>query len=241
LAQAERAAHWKPMHRRNKEEQRYEPQTPISWKRENAKRLLDARQRIKDAVAQLELIVQPFSIPQLKKLAGTSERTLYKHQDLWKATQNNLQRIRLATFSHEYNAGVGAACSESKPPASSSLEIMPPGRLAARQIAYEIKMRAERVARDQLKQAVTNKATEQEIWTKTITDSLPDSLSDCDVKHLQALLVLYISLLMRSPDDEHELWLRDIISKIRAELAKRVGVLKLVPNVPEQSIGWNSS
>ena len=241
LAQAERAAHWLPLHRRNEKPQRYEPQTPISWKRENAKRLLDARQRIKDAVVQLEVIGRPFSIAELKKLAQTSERTLYKHQDLWKAIQNNLYQLRLATLSHEYNAWVGAACSESKPPSSPLSEIMPPGRLAARQIAYEIKMRANRMSREQLKQAENNKATQCDAWTKTVTDSLPESLSDCDVKHLQAVLVVYISLLMRSPDEKRELWLREILSKIRAEMAKRVGVLKLVPNEAKQSIILNSS
>lgn len=227
LTQAERAAHWKPMHRRDKEEQRYESQTPISWKRENAKRQLDARKRIQEAVTQLEFAGKPFSIPDLKRLAKTSERTLYKHQDLWKPAQNKLLQLRLTTFSHEYNAGVGAACSESKPPASTLSEIMPLGRLAARRVVYELKMRTERKSKEQLKQLEINKAAEQESWTRTITNSLPESLSDCDVKQLQTLLVLYISLVMRSPDEEREIWLRGIISKIRAELAQRVGVLKI--------------
>jgi hypothetical protein len=227
LAQVERASHWKPIHRRNTKEQRYESQTPISWRRENAKRQLDARKRIQTAVAELEMAGRTFSIQDLKKLAGTSERTLYKHKDLWKDKQSRLYELRLATLSHEYNAGVGAARPESKPPAATISEIMPPGRLAARRIAYEIKMRAERESREQFKQAENNKTTEQKTWKEIIIDSLPKSFSDCETKHLHAVLAVYISLLMRSPDQESELWLRNIISTIRAELAQRAGLLKI--------------
>jgi predicted Zn-ribbon and HTH transcriptional regulator len=69
---------------------------------------------------------------------------------------------------------------------------------------------------------------------------LPVPLEDSDTIKLQAVLALSISLIARSPDEEMEVWLSDIIRKVRTELKARSGKLTLVPSTePDGSLNFD--
>jgi hypothetical protein len=218
MAQITRAANWEPPHRRGQEITPYISQTPVVWIRANAKRGVEARKRIADAVAGFN--GHPFSLRTLKTTAKCSMDTLYKHQDLWQAAYNQAQQLRLVSDPGEYNAGVGAACSESKPPASPLLEIMPPGRLAARRIAYEIKMRTERERIRSHKLAVQSQETSENNWLSNVnrlTEKDPCLLS---IPELKALLIVLIAYIATAPNEESQVFLQSKITRIKNCLAE---------------------
>ncbi|MBP7863803.1 hypothetical protein KA183_19110 [bacterium] len=113
VRQIERAANWVPPHKRGKDVVRYEAKAkvPLSWVKNNAKRAGLACRKIMAAVEDFLEGNQLFSIRDLALKSGVSTRTLYKHQELWKKVQDDLQKTAnidcLETVVHEYNAGVG--------------------------------------------------------------------------------------------------------------------------------------
>jgi hypothetical protein len=239
-AHVERATRWVPPHKRDTELQRYTPTTPIKWIRHNANQQQDARKRITEAVEYFKENHQPFSMRDLKSQAKCSEHTLQKHEDLWKQAQVQIREIRLQTVAPEYNAGVGAVSSENQPPTTSLEHLMPPGRLAARRICYEISMRTERERRSKAKDGQKRKEETAEEWKQQVLRMLPVPLEDSDTIKLQAVLALSISLIARSPDEEMEVWLSDIIRKLRTELKARSGKLTLVPSTePDGSLNFD--
>ena len=75
---------------------------------------------------------------ELRLTAHCSSDTLYKNEDLWRPAQLELSNRRLTSDPGVFNAVVGAASSESKPPSTTTVFEMPPGRLAARRIVFEL-------------------------------------------------------------------------------------------------------
>lgn len=118
LAQVERAAHWRPSHRKDHEPNKYSPARPISWIRENTNRKKDARQRIQDALDGLKKLQRAFTTVELQEAADCSRMTLYKHQDIWRAVYEDRKAYRdlsagfFAICTHEYNVAVGADSSK---------------------------------------------------------------------------------------------------------------------------------
>jgi hypothetical protein len=221
LSQVTRAANWVPPHRRAQEQKPYKAEVPIAWTRHNANLKVDSRGKIKSAVDTFVCSATAFSIRDLRDKTGCSATTLYKHQDLWREAQDQLRSNCFASVTHEYNAGVGGGSSENPLPSPVIQEDMPPGRLAARRIVYELRMRDERTHKQQKKQEEIFNTTYETRWRSQIEEMLPPSLNVCPPHKLKVLISVYSALLARSPDQENEIWLSDILSTFRTELRKR--------------------
>jgi hypothetical protein len=235
IAQVGRATHWLPKDRRGGEVVPFTNRVPIAWQRNSAKLKSMAMKKIEAAVANFEEAGQAFSVRDLQLKTGCSNKTLYKHEVLWKVAQARLNEVRLATVTPEYNAVVGANSQEIGALPQSQQKIMPPGRLAARRIVHEIKMRAWRDKLDlkNLGQRTANYL--DNTWRKDLEKLTPKNFADADTRKLRALLPVYLSAIGRSPDDESERWLRALIAGLRRELEARPKQLGLVPWKPETS------
>ncbi|MBZ0188622.1 MAG: hypothetical protein K8F91_20420 [Candidatus Obscuribacterales bacterium] len=207
FAQVERAAQWRPPHKKADQPQKYSPVVPITWVRGNAKRQTDARRRISNALEGLKEREGSFTTEELRKAARCSRETIYKHEDIWRAEYDRRRAIAaneyqdlaegfFASCTGEYNDVVGAASSESKPPSTSLTQDMPSGRLAARRIVYEISMRSKRDQRLALKTSVGSQESSESAWLSEVTrlsEQEPSSLSVPEVKVLLALLATYLA------------------------------------------------
>lgn len=229
MAHIARLAHWRPEHLRGADVAIYKPEVPIAWVRHNANQAADAQARIKKAVEKLVAAGQPFSIRDLKAAAKCSEPTLYKYQDLWRTAQEQLRTDRLDSVLGEYNAGVGGGSSKTDPPSPSVDQIMPPGRLAARRIIFEMNMRKEREQKKKHKDLHLQRASLENSWKLDVLGPLPESIKDTETRTLHALIDLYSALLARSPDEESQSWLIGILRDIRTEANSRSGQLRLLP------------
>lgn len=229
FAQVERAAHWRPPHKQAEEPQKYAPVVPITWVRGNAKRQTDARKRISSAFDRLTEDDRSFTTEELRKAAGCSRETLYKHEDIWRAEYDRRRTIVrndyddlaedfFAICTGEYNDVVGAASSESKPPTTSLEPDMPPGRLAARRIAYEISMRSQKDKRKALKTSGAFQEASESTWqgeVTRLTENEPSTLSVPEIKVLLAILATYLAM---APNYESQQDLLVYISALRKQL-----------------------
>lgn len=221
MAQIDRAANWRPPHKRGIKHKPFEDHTPIAWKKENARRQIDARKRIKEAVQKLQELKQPFSVRDLKAQAKCSEHTLYRHQDLWKAAQEQLQANRFASVADKYNAVVGGVAAQTPPQLAVISENMPPGRLAARRIAYEITNRAQR---DQKKREKTIQQEQERLdrtWRQLVHQATPEDLNKAPSEQLKASLVALVHLCQFAPCHEDLVNVQDLICSIRDKLSCR--------------------
>lgn len=219
--QVERATRWLPPEKRNSEVTKYEPTTPVSWIRNNAKRSQDARKRIEAAVQQFKADGQTFSIRDLKAAAKCSEHTLYKHEDLWKVTQEKLQSDRFESVADKYNAVVGVGCPKTQPPSTVFVKDMPPGRLAARRILFELNRRDERNRRNKQTVIESDKQSAAEVWRRKVADICSEEIAVVDDVRLKSLISVLASYLMHAPYEEDCVALQVHISRIRDELHRR--------------------
>jgi hypothetical protein len=220
-AQIERAANWKPAHKRHDSSIRYAANIPTAWVRENANRRIDARKRITEAFDKLVARQRPFTTKELQEQAGCSRTTLYKHLDIWRQQYEDLAKDLFAICTHKYNAVEGAASSESKPLLPLEKEKTPPGLLAARQIAYEISMRHQREQRQKVQAAVAAKEGDEIRWRDRVawlTSESPAKLATEKIKMLMATLSHYRST---APYEEDALSLQPYIYQLKQELDRR--------------------
>lgn len=231
LAQVERATNWRPPHKQSDTKPvKYSTKRPISWIRANANKKKDARARITSAFQELKKEERTFTTEELRKLAGCGRDTLYKHEDIWRAeydrrkgiARNDYQDLAEGFFAictDEYNGVVGAASSQSKPPSTSLTQNMPPGRLAARRIAYELSMRSKRAQKLALKTSMQSLDDSETYWRNEVarlTENDPSRLSIPELKALLTVLVLYLS---RAPDHESQEYIQLHIQRIRSQLS----------------------
>ncbi len=230
VAQIERAASWLPKDRRGQENNvvPFVKKVPIAWQRNSANLKSEAAKKIQAAVADFEEAEMAFSIRDLKLKTGCSNDTLYRHQALWKPAQTQLQNGRLAGVPGEYNAVVGAASSESLLPSAVAKKIAPPGLLAARRVAYEISMRRQREEREKKTKRRERFVELDNSWRSEIEKITPLRFDLLETKKLRALLAVYLSAVLRSPDQESEFWLCRLITDLRAELESRPMQLHLL-------------
>ncbi|MBU6454368.1 MAG: hypothetical protein KGS72_21550 [Cyanobacteria bacterium REEB67] len=228
IAQIGRAAAWVPPERRGQNITPFVRTIPIAWQRNSANLKTAAAKKIAAAVADFEEFDQTFSVRDLQLKTGCSNKTLYKHQQLWKPAQTDIQNRRLAAVTPEYNVVVGADSQEIGALPQSIQKNMPPGRLAARRIIHEIKMRALRDKLDLKNQVTRTRNKWDKSWRKDIDKITPDNFVQVDTKKLRALLPVYLSAIGRSPDYESETWLRGLITQLRAELDSRPHQLHVV-------------
>jgi hypothetical protein len=221
LEQSARAAHWRPPSKRDSKPRAYKKARPISWIRHNAKLKRNSREKIQDALDSLKKLGRSFTTVELEEASEVSRRTLYNHKDIWHQDYEDLAAGFFASCVHEYNAVVEAASSESLPPSTVSQKITPPGLLAARRIAAEISMRAQR----DIRKAVRQKESVQDDFDKTwrtkvaeLTTASPPSLSFGEIKALLFVLPGYLSV---APYEEDALALLPYIQQLRRELTMR--------------------
>jgi hypothetical protein len=125
-----------------------------------------------------------------------------------------------AISTHEYNAVVGQAGPECLPPPQSNNSDMPPGLLACRRVAYELKMRAARNERKKAKEFEEDCKQDDRSWKNSVVDNMPSESSCLDLSELKRFLAFLIWMRAFAPDYESELWITDLISHFR----DRIGV-----------------
>ena len=218
FAQVERAANWRPAHKQCDEPQKYTPVVPISWVRENANRKADARKRISKALDVVKQRPGKFTTEELRKAAKCSKETLYNHQDIWRKDYEDLAEGFFAISTDEYNDVVGGGSKETSPPATSSSEIMPPGRLAARRIAYEIAMRSHRDKRQADKAVVDSLEKSESTWQSEVSRLTEKESSALSIAQIKMLLVVLAAYLATAPNYESQTALQNYIAGLRSHL-----------------------
>lgn len=232
LAQVERAANWRPAHKQTGDEPvKYSSKRPVSWIRANANKKQDARSRISKAMEKLKAEDRSFTTEELRKLAGCGRETLYKHEELWRAeynlrkgiARNDYQDIAEGFFAictDEYNDVEGAASSQSKPPFTSPIQNMPPGRLAARRIVYELSMRSKKQEKQAQKSALKSQEGSEVTWLDEVTRLTENNPSGLSVPELKALLTVLALYLSRAPNYECQIYIQAHVQRIRSQLAE---------------------
>jgi hypothetical protein len=232
LAQVERATHWRPVPRRDKTERQYKPEVPLQWVRANAKRKMDARKRIVQAVNELSTDDKKFSLRQLRLVAKCSMDTLYKHKDLWQADYEDLASEFFAGDPGEYNAVEEAACPKLQPPSTTESKSADPGLLAARRIAYEIGMRSNWRKKKADKQSREQREFDNETWReRTDVAVLESEQSDTPLEKLVAIANALAFYLLTAPSEEDANALYSRIGVLKKEIRRRqvAAGLKVVP------------
>ncbi len=228
LAQIQRAAHWRPQHTKANEPIKYSPVRPISWVRENENRKLDARQRIQQVFDNLRSQQRAFTTVELQEQAQCSRRTLYLHQDIWRAVYDDRKKYRdlaagfFANCTDEYNDVVGVDSSLIKPPTTTSSEVTPPGLLAARRISYELSMRGNRNMQKTEKRAEISREASAEKWNSEVNELSSTPPASLTIQKLKALIVLLCHYLSLAPCKEDEDQLRKQINLLRDQVATRI-------------------
>ena len=209
-----------PPHKRGEEIPKYKKTVSIAWIRHNANLKADARKRIADAVTAFAETKQPFTTRELEEKAGCSMSTLYQHKDIWKAIHQELSGARLAAVSDEYNAVEGAGCPKTEPPSTAFAEPMPPGRLAARRIVFELTRRGQQ-AENKRQEDIQNIFSECRFdWKAKVVSLIPPQPELCSMQELKAQLVVLQKYLAISPDYENQEWLRTQMHNLREVLSR---------------------
>ena len=228
IAQVERAANWRPAHKASSEPTKFTAKRPVSWIRANANKSADARKRISHALDELKSEERSFTTEELRKKARCGRETLYKHDDIWRNDYEDLAEGFFAICTDEYNDVVEAASSQSKPPSTSSEKIMPPGRLAARRIVYELSMRSKREQKQNHNASLSAQDASESTWMDEVLRLTEKDLSNKTIAELKALLTVLVMYLSKAPNYECQIYLQPHIDNIKKSLT--------VPSDPSISI-----
>lgn len=224
FAQVERAASWVPQHKKGSQPIKYAPAQPISWVRANANRKNDARERIAGALEGLKKRGRSFSTVELREAAGCARDTLYVHEDIWRTDYERLLGYQdladgfFASCPGEYNCVEGGGSSQTSPPATSLEPDMPPGRLAARRIVYEISMRSEKDKRQAQKNSLGTLEESESTWQGEVTRLTEKEPSTLSVPEIKVLLVVLATYLATAPNYEGQQDLQVYISALKKQL-----------------------
>ncbi len=220
FAQVARAANWRPAHKKGTEPVKYAPERPISWIRENANRMTGARKRITDALDGLKERERSFTTVELQAAAKCSWETLYKHKDIWRKDYEDLAEGFFAISTDEYNVVVGGGSTQTSPLTTPLEQDMPPGRLAARRIAYEISMRTDREHQQKQKAAVGSQEASETKWLGDVTRLTENEPSTLTIQELKALLTVLVAYLAMAPNHECQTFIQGHINQIKSQLSK---------------------
>ena len=232
FAQVERAANWRPAHKKGQDPSKYSPVVPISWVRENANRKADARKRISNALDGLKERQEKFTTEELRKEAKCSKETLYNHKDIWHKDYEDLAESLFAISTDEYNVVVGAGSTQTQPPTTSLEQDMPPGRLAARRIAYEISMRSQRDKRQAQKTALGSQEASESTWQGEVTRLTEKPPSTLSIPEIKVLLVILAGYLAMAPDYDSQSALQVYMSELKEQLKAGTNGPQLVVRPP---------
>jgi hypothetical protein len=215
IEQVHRATHWRPKHRRTQsEQQRFKKGVPIAWVRHNGNMKADTAKRIKDALDKMVADARPFTVQELMEAADVkSTSTLYAHKALWHKLYEQLKSLP-ADISDEYNAVVGAAAPQSGSLPQVYAADMPPGRLAARRVLALLKERehAQHGNNQSVIRLMSSAYTFS--WRSNVESAMPPDLSTCEARSLISIQPILRALLMRAPDEDHQIWLQEILRNI---------------------------
>ena len=217
VAQIGRAARWLPLHKRDGEISRYKKVVPIAWVRHNGNLKANAMVRIKAAVDHLVEAAVPFTVRELQEQAQCSSSTLYAHKALWHPIYEELKK-RLKNVSDEYNVVEEAAAPQGCFLPTISLKDIPAGRLAARRVVSALKRQGECEREDCSKDIDFMSARYLQVWEEEVRRALCRPVADA--RGLKVSLAVLLSLLARSPDEEHQGWLQVEIDKLRVQLGE---------------------
>ncbi len=233
FVQIERATHWLPAPRRDREARPYKMEVPPAWPLANAKRKLDARQRIICALNQIAGPGKTFTLRQLRRQAKCSMDTIYKHKDLWQHDYEDLASDSFANDPGEYNAVVDAADPEIPSPVPVDPPLVDMGLLAARRIAFEIALRRNWQKKKKLTKTEQRKKDNAEAaWKERVTSAIAESLlPERTLRNLQAIVAFLTFCLLTAPCEEDATWLHSYIGELKNEIDRRSAdiKLKLVP------------
>jgi len=221
IAQVDRATNWVPPHRRGVEATKYVPQVPVVFAKANAKRAMAAREKIAAAVKDFEQSHQTFSMRDLWERTGCGTSTLQRHADLWKPVQQRLFQARFASDPGVYNAGVGGVSEKTTPSSLDSKKEMPGGRLAARRIVDEIKMRAEREQKKKARARTDFYDSYGRRWKDSLEAIHVDNLQEVDTSALRARLAVALHLLAIAATEDDASLVSARIVTLRQELSLR--------------------
>lgn len=219
VAQISRAANWRPPHKRADNVVPFKRSVPIAWVRHNGNLKADAISRIRKAVCEFVEAKQPFTVRELALKAECSTSTLYCHKALWQPLQQELRR-RLTAVSDEYNAVVGAGGQETGTLPQDYVEDMPPGRLACRQIVFELLRRKKPHEQEHLRDIESISKRYAHSWKSKLAAALPADLASCDARRLKTSLPILVALLAGAPDEEQQISLQREVQIIRQRLAE---------------------
>jgi hypothetical protein len=211
----ERATSWVPPHRRNAEARKYESVVPISWVRNNANRATRAQKLIIAAVEDFCESNMQFSTRDLAIKSGVSTRTIAKYPQLWKPAMEKIRSGCLTGDLHEYNAVEGVTSSKSQPPAPYYPKDMPPGRLAARRILYELAMRDQQKSEHNRRLAQLTQKSFSLKWRDGVDLLLERAGCTTSQRDLLVLQNLLTRELLVAPSEDDYLWLAMHISALK--------------------------
>ena len=217
-AQVDRAANWRPPSKRGEEVRTYKATRPISWIRANENKKTDSRKKIQAALEGLKKLGRSFTTVELEEAATVSRRTLYKHRDIWRQDYEDLAAGFFESCLHEYNAVGEAAPSESKPPSTDLEKNMPPGRLAARRIAYEISMRSKRDEQAKKRSSVAEYSSADKEWRDKVASLTRENVQGLPAAKIKSLLFVLANYLSLAPCEEDALPLHGYILNLRQQL-----------------------
>lgn len=232
LSDINRAAHWRPVHKRNQADQeQHDTKTSaainVRNKLANIKRTNDARSRIKAAVERMLAAGRPIRVNDLEREAKTNKTTLSKHKDLW---HQHYEKQLLATGSGVYSVGMGGVTALNPSLSPVDNQKRPPQLLAARQIVSEIAARAERERKKKQKETEKIIAKDKSLWRRQVQenlDLLPREISQTDIRVLKTLIAALSYFLSISPCYEDEVWLRSHLVKVQSEHNRQLESFKI--------------
>jgi hypothetical protein len=109
---------------------------------------------------------------------------------------------------------------------------MPPGRLAARRIAYEISMRSQRDQRQAQKTALCSQEAAESTWEGDVTRLTENEPSTLSVSEIKALLVVLATYLATAPDYDSQTGLQMYISELKEQMTAATNGPQLVVRPP---------
>lgn len=222
-SQITRLANWIPPHRRDGAVQTYKATPPVSWVKENARRKDNARRRIQDALAALQIRKRPFSTVDLQKAAGCGRDTLYKHSDIWRQQYEDLADGFFAACPDEYNAVEDSSLSEEGLPSTPAFLQEPLGLVGARHIASDLSLQIRKEIAAQKTRILDTLSAPVLKWRSQVARLTTDSPSNLSVHEIKYRLVALVQLLSVAPYEEDASALLPFIRQLRQEISMRAG------------------
>jgi hypothetical protein len=109
---------------------------------------------------------------------------------------------------------------------------MPPGRLAARRIAYEISMRSQRDKRQAQKTALGSQEASESTWQGEVTRLTEKPPSTLSIPEIKVLLVILAGYLAMAPDYDSQSALQVYMSELKEQLKAGTNGPQLVVRPP---------